>query len=239
MCGAQAVEKSCAGWTKNLVTLGRFELPTSGLGNRCSIQLSYRATGVLLSYEHQFIATASGRKAILKWKVVRQNTSSLPMSEFEELGPASLEAALSLNNAHAKETSLLDEWSLGVLLNIAFYARGLDRGATALLIALDHNAPYDNPNFNWFKQRLDAFVYIDRIIVADCARSRGIARRLYLDLFAASERAGHTRVVCEVNMAPPNPASDAFHAAMGFVEVGRATIHDGLKTVRYFEKALL
>jgi hypothetical protein len=26
------------------VTLGRFELPTSGLGNRCSIQLSYRAT---------------------------------------------------------------------------------------------------------------------------------------------------------------------------------------------------
>ena len=27
-----------------MVTLGRFELPTSGLGNRCSIQLSYRAT---------------------------------------------------------------------------------------------------------------------------------------------------------------------------------------------------
>ena len=31
-----------------MVTLGRFELPTSGLGNRCSIQLSYRATLILV-----------------------------------------------------------------------------------------------------------------------------------------------------------------------------------------------
>jgi predicted GNAT superfamily acetyltransferase len=221
-----------------MVTLGRFELPTSGLGNRCSIQLSYRANGVLLSYEHQFIAMESGRKAILKNEADLFGARSLAMGEFEELGPASLEAALSLNNAHAQETSLLDESSLGVLLDIAFYARGLDRGTTALLIALDHNAPYDNPNFNWFKQRLDDFVYIDRIIVADCARGRGIARRFYRDLFAAAERAGHTRVVCEVNMAPPNHASDAFHAAMGFVEIGQATIHEGLKIVRYFEKAL-
>jgi uncharacterized protein len=164
--------------------------------------------------------------------------SRLSMVEIEELGPASFEAPLFLNNAHAKETSLLDKSSLAALLKIAFYARGLDRGATALLIALDHNAPYDNPNFNWFKQHLDPSVYIDRIIVADGARGRGIARRLYCDLFAAAERAGHTRVVCEVNLAPPNPASDAFHAAMGFAQVGLATIHDGLKTVRYFEKAL-
>jgi uncharacterized protein len=160
------------------------------------------------------------------------------MYKIEEFGPASLEATLSLNNTHAKETSLLDESSLGALLNIAFYARGLDQGSTAFLIALDHNAPYDNPNFNWFKQRFGGFVYIDRIIVADGARGRGIARRLYQDLFAAAERAGHTRVVCEVNLVPPNPASDAFHAAMGFVEIGQATIHEGLKTVRYFEKAL-
>ena len=28
-----------------MVGLGRFELPTHGLGNRCSIRLSYRPTG--------------------------------------------------------------------------------------------------------------------------------------------------------------------------------------------------
>jgi hypothetical protein len=45
-------------------------------------------------------------------------------------------------------------------------------------------------------------------------------------------------VVCEVNIEPPNPASDKFHRAMGFEEVGQASIHGGTKTVRYFEKMI-
>jgi uncharacterized protein len=74
--------------------------------------------------------------------------------------------------------------------------------------------------------------------VAQAARGRGIARLLYEDLFTTAKLAGHDRVVCEVNIEPPNPASDAFHSAMGFVAVGEAAIHNGTKIVRYFEKAL-
>jgi uncharacterized protein len=44
-------------------------------------------------------------------------------------------------------------------------------------------------------------------------------------------------VGCEINLLPPNPASDAFHARMGFVEVGAAQLANG-KTVRYLERAL-
>jgi predicted GNAT superfamily acetyltransferase len=160
------------------------------------------------------------------------------MSEIQKLEPSYLETTLSLNNAHASETSLLEESSLAVLLKIAFYARGLDRGGAAFLIALDHKAPYENPNFNWFKQRYESFVYIDRVIVAAAARGRGIARMLYQDLFAAAEQAGHNRVVCEINLHPPNAASDAFHDAMGFIEVGQAAIYNGTKIVRYFERTL-
>jgi predicted GNAT superfamily acetyltransferase len=156
----------------------------------------------------------------------------------QKLTSLDLTPVLSLNNAHAKETSLLDEDSLAALLGMAFYARGIDRGATAFLIALGHNASYKNPNFAWFKATCEPFIYIDRIIVAKSARGRGIARLLYEDLFAAARQAGHYRVVCEVNIEPPNPASDAFHAAMGFEGVGQATIHNGTKTVRYFEKTL-
>jgi hypothetical protein len=159
-------------------------------------------------------------------------------SQIEGLGLLDSAAMLTLNNANAGETSLLDEAGMAALLKGAFYVGGTDRGMTAFLIALDHNAPYVNPNFSWFKERLKTFVYIDRVIVAQASRGHGIARKLYRDLFAAASRTGHHRVVCEVNINPPNPASEAFHAALGFIGIGDATIHDGKKTVRYFEKIL-
>jgi uncharacterized protein len=155
-------------------------------------------------------------------------------------GPLVVGEALGLNNAHAKETSALDEAGLDALMSMAFYARGIDGGATALLIALEEGASYENPNFDWFRGRFrdrgGRFVYVDRVIVSDAARGQGIARLLYEDLFAAARMAGHERVVCEVNLEPPNPASDAFHAAMGFEEVGRASMDGGAKVVRCFEK---
>jgi predicted GNAT superfamily acetyltransferase len=49
---------------------------------------------------------------------------------------------------------------------------------------------------------------------------------------------GRDRVVCEVNQNPPNPASDAFHAALGFAEVGSASVYDGSRTVRYLSRDL-
>jgi uncharacterized protein len=145
---------------------------------------------------------------------------------------------LTLNNAHAKETSALDDDSLTGLLDMAFYARGIDRGATAFLIALDQNASYGSPNFLWFKESRESFVYIDRIIVTSSARGQGLARLLYEDLFSAAKQAGHDRVVCEVNLEPPNPASEAFHVAIGFNGVGQTSIHNGAKIVRYFERIL-
>jgi uncharacterized protein len=155
-----------------------------------------------------------------------------------DLGSLDASITLQLNNAHAKETSELDLARLTTLLGMAYYARGMDQGETALLIALDHTAPYQNPNFAWFKNTYPSFVYIDRIIVAESARGQGIARLLYEDLFAAAHSAGVPRIVCEVNSEPPNPASDAFHLAMGFEKVGQAVLYNGAKTVNYFAKNL-
>jgi uncharacterized protein len=160
------------------------------------------------------------------------------VNAIHNLSPLDVAIMLPLNNAHAKETSALDEASFTALLDVAFYARGIDRGATAFLIALDHNASYGSPNFLWFKAVHASFIYVDRVIVSSAARGRGIARLLYEDLFAAARNAGYDRVVCEVNIDPPNLGSEAFHAAMGFAGVGEATIHNGTKTVRYLEKAL-
>jgi uncharacterized protein len=155
-----------------------------------------------------------------------------------DLGDLDAAITLQLNNAHAKETSELDLAHLTALLNMACYARGIDQGKTAFLIALDHTAPYQNPNFAWFKSAYPSFVYIDRVVVAESARGQGIARLLYEDLFAAAQTTGAHRIVCEVNSDPPNPASDAFHLAMGFEKVGQAVLYNGAKTVNYFAKDL-
>jgi predicted GNAT superfamily acetyltransferase len=154
-----------------------------------------------------------------------------------DLAGADGAALLALNNAHAVELSWLEPERLAHLVAEAFVARRVGV-ADALLLTFDQAADYDSPNFLWFRERYDAFVYVDRVVVADGARSRGLARRLYDDLFAAARAAGHERIVCEVNADPPNPASDAFHAALGFVPVGTAAIQGGKKTVTYLERVI-
>jgi predicted GNAT superfamily acetyltransferase len=142
------------------------------------------------------------------------------------------QALLALNNVHAQELSWLEPTRLRLLIAQSFLVRRVGM-IDAFLLALDQNATYDSPNFLWFAARYPRFVYVDRVVVAQRARGRGLARLLYGELFDLAARAGHDRVVCEVNSAPPNPESDAFHAALGFIEVGSAAIHGGHKTVRY------
>lgn len=146
-------------------------------------------------------------------------------------------AVLALNNEHAEELSWLQPPELSHLIAEAFRAARIGN-IEAFLIAFDQDADYHSPNFLWFKARYPRFVYVDRIAVASEARGRGHARRLYNDLFECAAQAGHDVVVCEINSDPPNPGSDAFHAALGFTLVGEARIHGGKKAVRYFARPL-
>ncbi|MGC4026802.1 MAG: GNAT family N-acetyltransferase [Mesorhizobium sp.] len=157
------------------------------------------------------------------------------IAELLPISPDDREKILALNNLFAAELSYLDEARLDILLAQAFLARKVG-DVEALLLTFDQDADYDSPNFIWFQQRYPRFVYVDRVVTDERARGRGHARRLYQHLFEVAHAAGHTVVTCEVNSEPPNPASDAFHAALGFREVGGAAIHDGKKTVRYFVK---
>jgi predicted GNAT superfamily acetyltransferase len=152
------------------------------------------------------------------------------------LTPAEFDRLLALNNAHASELSWLEPAELRHLVAEAFCARDVG-DADAFLIAFDQDADYDSANFLWFRQRYPRFVYVDRVVVAPAARGRGLARKLYQQLFEKAAAAGHGIVTCEVNLDPPNPASNGFHAALGFSPVGIAAI-GGDKTVRYFVRAL-
>ncbi len=144
---------------------------------------------------------------------------------------------LALNNLHARETSYLAPETWSDLLRNASVASCIG-GKSAFLIAFDHAATYDNFNFNWFRERLKQFIYIDRVVVGSEHRGQGLAKVLYDDLRAHAEVRGIGSHVCEVNVDPPNPGSDAFHGKMGFVEMGRVALPHVDKTVRYLVKNL-
>ncbi|MEZ5776334.1 MAG: GNAT family N-acetyltransferase [Hyphomicrobiaceae bacterium] len=157
-------------------------------------------------------------------------------ARLRPINAGDLDRVLALNNLSAAETSLIDRDTLEAMLTDAFLAVTADR-LPAFLIAFDERAGYRSPNFLWFKARHRHFVYVDRIVVGEAARGRGLARSLYRHLFAVARAGGHDLVTCEVNSRPPNPVSEAFHAAMGFREVGTGTPQPG-KEVAYLERPL-
>ena len=147
------------------------------------------------------------------------------------------ETLRALNNQHAMELSYADPARFAHLLRHAFFAGAINQ-AEAFIIAFDQDASYDSPNFLWFKERFPRLVYIDRVLTAPAARGRGHGAALYNALFEKARAAGHSLAACEVNEDPPNPASDAFHARLGFAETGSATLPGGAKKVRYFTLSL-
>ncbi len=151
--------------------------------------------------------------------------------DLKSAGAGLLTQVLALNRAEEQATSPLDAAALAALVAAADLAvTWADAGqAEAFILGFRPGATYASPNYRWFCDRLDDFLYIDRVVVAAAARGRGLARGLYR-LAAAS--AGDAALVCEVNLDPPNPGSDAFHAALGFAEMGRGSPAAG-KTVRY------
>ena len=146
-------------------------------------------------------------------------------------------ALLALNNQFAQELSYLCPEKAARLVREAVMACRVGE-ADALLLAFDQSAAYENPNFEWFRDRYERFIYIDRVVVAPAMRGRGLARELYKALFSRAATLRHSQVVCEINVDPPNPGSDAFHASLGFEQVGLAVLPRAGKTVRYFSRKI-
>lgn len=160
------------------------------------------------------------------------------MSLLDAHGADSAERAalLALNNAHATELSTLTPARFDSLLENAWLALAAT-DASALLLAFHQSATYDSPNFLWFRTRLTRFAYIDRIVVVAGARRRGIAREMYAAVLERASAEGLDWLCCEVNLDPPNPSSSAFHAALGFAEMGRAILANG-RAVRYLARSI-
>jgi predicted GNAT superfamily acetyltransferase len=156
---------------------------------------------------------------------------------IRDITEADIPALLALNNAAAEAVNALTREGFEGLLRNAFAARLAEEGP-GFLIAFDHATPPQGPNHAWFTARESHFAYVDRVVVAEAARGRGVARALHEDLaaLARGERVG--LMVCEVSLDPPNPASLAFHERLGFTAAGEAIDPRNGKRVRYLRRPL-
>lgn len=155
--------------------------------------------------------------------------------DLKTAGADRLREVLDLNRAVEEKTSPLDIAGLRQLVQTATFAAAMtdaEGRVQAFLIGFAPGAAYASPNYAWISARLARFAYVDRVVVAEAARGKGLARRLY-DRFAAfATEQGLGPLVCEVNLDPPNPGSDAFHTRLGFEEMGQGEPYPG-KIVRY------
>lgn len=105
----------------------------------------------------------------------------------------------------------------------------VDRTTAGFCLVLAPGAEYDSMNYLWFSERYDDFVYLDRIAISPGFQGRGIGRAVYdeVDRLAQRRRPTATEFTLEVNLEPRNDASLAFHARLGFAEVGRQRSEDG------------
>lgn len=102
----------------------------------------------------------------------------------------------------------------------------IDGEVAGFCMVLAPGAAYDSGNYIWFSERYDDFVYLDRIAIPSRFQRLGIGRAMYeeVERRVGVGRPSATQFTLEVNLEPRNDRSLAFHAALGFREVGqRAT----------------
>lgn len=137
-----------------------------------------------------------------------------------------LDVVLGLNASEVPKVGPLTAPALADLVamcDLALLAED-EHGLAGMVLALAPGAAYGSPNYGFFEARGSDHLYVDRIAVAGRARRRGVASALYDAVERRARGTGRVEVTCEVNVVPRNEGSLRFHAARGFVEVGRQDV---------------
>lgn len=139
--------------------------------------------------------------------------------EIRAIEAVDLEAVLTLNQGALDAVGPLNAERLASIVGLDGRALvAVDDGVVAgFVITVAAGTSYDSPNYRWFEQRYDVHTYLDRVVIHSAYRRTGLGSQLYGDI----EAHAIGPVTLEVYAVPPNEGSLAFHAARGYVEVGR------------------
>ena len=92
------------------------------------------------------------------------------------------------------------------------------------LNALLPSKEYKSEHYQWFNDKYDSFIYVDRIIFNKSYQNQGYGTVFYDDLINSIKNKS-LDIACEINTKPYNKQSIRFHKKYGFKEVGRKDIN--------------
>ncbi|MBT5281817.1 MAG: GNAT family N-acetyltransferase [Euryarchaeota archaeon] len=127
----------------------------------------------------------------------------------------------SINEQGLPGTGQVSEQEVSDLLKLSTLSLGTFRDGVLLgfVLCLSPRTAYGSPNYAWFNEKYDDFIYVDRIAVLHDQRDEGIGSKLYEEVISYSQE-NSIPIAAEVNLNPPNPGSMRFHNRFGFEEVG-------------------
>lgn len=152
------------------------------------------------------------------------------MLSIRTLSIADVADVLAINRAARPNVAPLDAAELGRLRSLASDTVVIldDDAVIGYALVFPDDAAYDGEEFLALRTLVPRpFTYVDQVAVRPSARGMGVGRRLYRHVEQAALARGATCLCCEVNLAPPNPASSAFHERLGFRSIGRLSTTDG------------
>lgn len=114
----------------------------------------------------------------------------------------------------------------------------VDGAVVGIMVLLGPGSSYASPNYRWFSERYEDFVYVDRIALAPAARGQGWGPALYERFEALAVERGAPVMLAEVNTVPRNDRSLRFHSIAGFDEVARCQPYGGDEEVAMLVKTL-
>ena len=146
------------------------------------------------------------------------------------LGSEDIPAIWEINEQGLPGTGKVSQDEIAELIRLAELPLGAyeEDQLVGFVLCLLPRTKYASPNYAWFDQRYQNFLYVDRIAVLESHRNRTIGSLLYQEVIAYAQQNNYP-ITAEVSLKPPNPDSMRFHHRFGFSEVG--VLHHESKSV--------
>lgn len=141
--------------------------------------------------------------------------SPVDNTTIRPIEPDDIDTIVDLNQGALEGVGPLDYESAALLVKQADQALVLDDDGdvAGFVITLPTGATYDSSRYEWFEDRLDDYVYLDRVVVADTHRRQGVASRLY--------DAIESDLPVALEVYDTNVPSLEFHRRRGYHKVGQ------------------